>query len=81
MGEVIMSITQTNPDEQLPSRDLIIESEIAERVVVDHDNVKQLGEKSIYACPLPWKSCSLLPWNFCTPLLWKFCTLFQWNFR
>jgi two-component system chemotaxis response regulator CheB len=51
MGEIIMGITQTNPEEQLPPRDVIIESEIAERVVVDYDNVKQLGEKSIYACP------------------------------
>jgi len=51
MGEVIESITQTNPEEKPAPDDVIIESEIAERVVVDYDNVKQLGEKSIYACP------------------------------
>jgi len=51
MGEVIAGITQTNPEEKPAPDDVIIESEIAERVVVDYDNVKQLGEKSIYACP------------------------------
>lgn len=51
MGEVIESITQTIPDERPAPDDVIIESDIAERVVVDYDNVKQLGEKSIYACP------------------------------
>ena len=51
MGEVIESITQTNPEEKPAPDDVIIESEIAERVVVDYDNVKQLGDKSIYACP------------------------------
>ena len=51
MGEVIESITQTNPEEKPAPDDVIIESEIAERVVVDYDNVKQLGEHSLYACP------------------------------
>ncbi len=51
MGEVIESITQTNPEEKPAPEDVIIESEIAERVVVDYDNVKQLGERSIYGCP------------------------------
>lgn len=51
MGEVIAGITQTNPEEKPAPEDVIIESEIAERVVVDYDNVRQLGEKSIYACP------------------------------
>jgi two-component system chemotaxis response regulator CheB len=51
MGEVIESISQTNPEQKPAPDDVIIESEIAERVVVDYDNVKQLGEKSIYACP------------------------------
>lgn len=51
MGEVIWSITQTTPEEKPAPDDVIIESDIAERVVVDYDNVKQLGEKSIYACP------------------------------
>lgn len=51
MGEVILGITQTTPEEKPAPDDVIIESQIAERVVVDYDNVKQLGEKSIYACP------------------------------
>ncbi len=51
MGETIFEITQMNPEEITAPRDVIIESEIAERVVVDYENVKQLGEKSIYACP------------------------------
>ena len=51
MGNVISTITQTIPDEIPAPRVVIIESEIAERVVVDYDNVQQLGEKSIYACP------------------------------
>lgn len=51
MGEVIESITKSTPDEKPAPDDVIIESEIAERVVVDYDNVKQLGEKSLYACP------------------------------
>ena len=51
MGEVISGITRTNPEEIPAPNDVIIESQIAEKVVVDYDNVKQLGEKSIYACP------------------------------
>ena len=51
MGEVILSITQTIPEERPAPQDVIIESEIAERVVVDYDNVRAIGEKSIYACP------------------------------
>jgi two-component system chemotaxis response regulator CheB len=51
MGEVISAITKTTPEEKPAPPDVVIESEIAERVVVDYDNVKQLGEKSIYACP------------------------------
>ena len=51
MGEVILNVTQTTPEEKPAPEDVIIESEIAERVVVDYDNVRVLGEKSIYACP------------------------------
>ena len=51
MGEVIASITQTTPEEKPAPEDVVIESQIAERVVVDYDNMRQLGEKSIYACP------------------------------
>ncbi len=51
MGETIFEITQTNPEEIAAPQDVILESEIAERVVVDYEHVKQLGEKSIYACP------------------------------
>ncbi len=51
MGETIFEITQTNPEEIAAPQDVVIESEIAERVVVDYENVRKLGEKSIYACP------------------------------
>jgi two-component system, chemotaxis family, protein-glutamate methylesterase/glutaminase len=51
MGEVIAGITETTPEEKPAPHDVIIESQIAERVVVDYENVMQLGEKSIYACP------------------------------
>jgi two-component system chemotaxis response regulator CheB len=51
MGDVIFDITQTKRKEKPAPPDVVIESEIAERVVVSFDNVAQLGEKSIYACP------------------------------
>lgn len=51
MGEVIAGITTTNPEEKPVPEDIIIESQIAERTVIDYENVRQLGEKSIYACP------------------------------
>jgi two-component system chemotaxis response regulator CheB len=51
MEEVISAILQTTPEETPAPDDVIIESQIAEKVVVDYDNVRQLGEKSIYACP------------------------------
>ncbi len=51
MGETIFKIAKSHPEEIAAPQDVIIESEIAERVVVDYGNVKQLGEKSIYACP------------------------------
>ncbi|MDQ6813546.1 MAG: chemotaxis protein CheB [Bacteroidota bacterium] len=51
MGAVIFNITQTDPEEKPAPPDVLIESEIAERVVVDYDNVAKLGEKSIFACP------------------------------
>ena len=51
MGEVIEGITLTTPEEKTAPKEVIIESQIAERVVVDYDSVSQLGEKSIFACP------------------------------
>lgn len=51
MGDVISGITQTIPEEKPAPEDVIIESQIAERVVVDYDNIRKLGVKSIYACP------------------------------
>lgn len=51
MGEIILQLSQSSPEEVPAPKDIIIESEIAERVVVDYENVKQIGEKSIYACP------------------------------
>jgi len=51
MGEAIFGITKSDPEEIAAPQDVIIESEIAERVVVDYTHVRQLGVKSIYACP------------------------------
>ncbi|RXJ45729.1 chemotaxis protein CheB [Gelidibacter gilvus] len=51
IGDVIFKITQSTPEEIPAPKDIIIESEIAERVVVDYESVKQIAEKDIYACP------------------------------
>jgi two-component system chemotaxis response regulator CheB len=51
IGGVIFEITQTDPREIEAPSDIITESEIAERVVVNYDSVRKIGEKSIYACP------------------------------
>jgi two-component system chemotaxis response regulator CheB len=51
MGDIICETTQGEPEQIAAPPDIIIESEIAERVVVDYDNVRKIGEKSIYACP------------------------------
>ena len=51
MGAVISDIIQIEREEIPAPPEVIIESEIAERVVVDYDNVRKLGDKSIYACP------------------------------
>lgn len=51
MGAIIAGIVQTTPEDKPAPDDVILESEIAERVVVDYTNVAKLGDKSIYACP------------------------------
>lgn len=51
MGDTIFNLTQTEPKEKPAPPDVVIESEIAERVVVDFGNVAALGDKSMYACP------------------------------
>ena len=51
MGSIILKITQTETLEKEVPQDIIIESQIAERVVIDYENIKKLGEKSIFACP------------------------------
>jgi two-component system, chemotaxis family, protein-glutamate methylesterase/glutaminase len=51
MGGIIFEKTQGEPEQIAAPPDIIIESEIAERVVVDYDNVRKIGEKSIFACP------------------------------
>jgi len=51
MGEAIVSILKTTPRKIPAPADVVIESKIAERVVVDYDNVRKIGEKSIFACP------------------------------
>jgi two-component system chemotaxis response regulator CheB len=50
-GEIIFETTKAEPEQIAAPSDILIESEIAERVVVDYDNVRKIGEKSIYACP------------------------------
>lgn len=51
MGNLLELITQSIPPPAEVPEDVLIESEIAERVVVSYENVKQIGHKSIYACP------------------------------
>ncbi len=51
MGKVVLEMTKTEPEPIEAPSDLVIESGIAERVVVDYDSVQQIGQKSIYACP------------------------------
>lgn len=51
MGKIISDITNTIPEERPVPNDVLIESEIAERVVIDYNNIKKIGEQSIYACP------------------------------
>lgn len=51
MGRVINDLIQANPQEKSAPEDVVIESEIAERVVIDYDNVSKLGDLSLYACP------------------------------
>ena len=51
MGDIILKITQTERVEKPVPEDVIIESQIAERVLVGYENIKKLGEKSIFACP------------------------------
>lgn len=51
IGEVISGIIQTTPPETPVPDEIRIESEISQKVVIGYDHVKQLGEKSIYACP------------------------------
>ncbi len=51
MWAIIAGILKTTPRKIPAPPDVIIESEIGERVVVDYENVRKIGGKSIYACP------------------------------
>lgn len=51
MGDIILKITQAETLDKAVPQDIIIESQIAERVVIDYENINKLGEKSIFACP------------------------------
>lgn len=51
MGSAIQEILKLDPVEKEAPADVKIESEIAERVVVDYEHVKKIAVKSIYACP------------------------------
>jgi two-component system chemotaxis response regulator CheB len=51
MGEIISKFTKTDPQEKPTPPDVLIESQIAQRVVVDYEHINKLGQKSIYACP------------------------------
>ncbi len=51
MAPLLDTVTKNIPPEVTVPDDLMIESEISERVLVDYESVKKIGDKSIYACP------------------------------
>jgi len=51
MGKIISDICHSVRTSIAAPREVRLEAEIAERVIVDYEHVKQLGDKSIYACP------------------------------
>ena len=51
MAPLLDTVTKNIPPEATVPDDLMIESEISERVVVDYESVKKIGDKSNYACP------------------------------
>lgn len=51
MGDILSQIFETDPPEVAIPQEIAIESEIAERVVVDYDNVASIAKHSIFACP------------------------------
>ena len=51
MGNIIADILQTSPEEKIIPQEILVESQIAERVIVDYENVAGIAEHSIYACP------------------------------
>lgn len=51
IGAIISELIQNEPAVIDVPSDILMESEIAERVIVNYENVKQIGDKSIYACP------------------------------
>ena len=51
MGNIIADILQTSPEEKIIPQEILVESQIAERVIVDYENVARIAEHSIYACP------------------------------
>jgi two-component system chemotaxis response regulator CheB len=59
MGETIMTILQTEPEDKPAPPAVIIEAEIAEKVAIDYDRIKKLGDMSLYACP----DCGGSLWN------------------
>jgi len=51
MGQLISEITKNGITSNSIPQDVIAEAEIAERVSTSIDNVQQLGNHSVYACP------------------------------
>jgi two-component system chemotaxis response regulator CheB len=51
MGEVIERVTKKPPRKSRIPKDIKLESQIAERVSIGMDDLKKLGENSIYSCP------------------------------
>jgi two-component system, chemotaxis family, protein-glutamate methylesterase/glutaminase len=51
MGDVIAAILKSNPSEKEIPEEILIESQIAERVLVDYGSIERIAEQSIYACP------------------------------
>lgn len=51
MGSVLHDIIATKPSEFPIPKELIIEAEIAEKVLISFDNLEQIGSRGLFACP------------------------------
>lgn len=51
MGELLSGLLSRKPLDTVAPANVLAEAEIAERTVVGFENVRSIGEKSVYACP------------------------------